>query len=230
MKALKISFFAIAITTIFSLSSCSVQSGMQGFDDIYYNPKDANQYQEVEKMTSRSSNYDVDKHKNYADNSRTYNERLRTQSSSQNSEAQNNQESSNYNDSQDSLNYKNSTQETYSDDSYLNYDEDDYYDYAYSARIRRFHSPYVWSSYYDDFYTNLYWYNYNPMSWGTSIYLGYSFWYPSYYNHNPYWGYSSFGYSPWGYNYWGYNPYYYGWGYSPYNNICYYVLNCNLTF
>ncbi|MDD2191962.1 MAG: hypothetical protein PHO12_05420, partial [Bacteroidales bacterium] len=101
MKTLRISLVAIAITTIFSLSSCSVQSGMQGFDDIYYNPKDVVQYQEVEKMTSKSSNYDVDKKSNYADNSRTYNERLRQQNLSQN-----NQESNYNNEIEDSLNYK----------------------------------------------------------------------------------------------------------------------------
>ena len=56
------------------------------------------------------------------------------------------------------------------------YDQDDYYDYAYSANIRRFYSPVVGYSYYDPFYTNLYWYDYNPVHWGTSIYLGYNWW------------------------------------------------------
>ena len=33
------------------------------------------------------------------------------------------------------------------------YDSDDYYDYAYTARLRRFYHPYGWG-YYDSYYTN----------------------------------------------------------------------------
>lgn len=57
------------------------------------------------------------------------------------------------------------------------YDRDDYYDYAYSARLRRFHNP-VGFGYYNNYYTNTYWYDYNPYSYGTSIYLGYNWWRP----------------------------------------------------
>jgi hypothetical protein len=88
------------------------------------------------------------------------------------------------------------------ENNYSSYDEDDYYDYAYSARIRRFHRPYLMYDYYADYYTNLYWYTYDPWYWGTSIYLGYHWWYPSYYSY-----------------YWGY-PYYYG--YYPYHHHHYY--------
>lgn len=206
MKTFKTSLLIIIITSALSLSSCSIQSGGLAYDDIYYNPSDMEQYQEVESMTKRSSNYEVGRQNTYESNSRMYNERLKSQNIPDTLVAEPNQE------------------EDYYEDSYIDYDEDDYYDYAYSARIRRFHSPNIWSSYYDDFYTNLYWYNYNPMSWGTSIYLGYSWWYPSYYHHSPhYFAYNHWGYSPWGYSYWGHSPYYYGWGYSPYyNNISYY--------
>ena len=60
------------------------------------------------------------------------------------------------------------------------YSDDDYYDYAYAARIRRFNSPYynTWS-YYDPYYTNMYYYNYNPYYFGTSIYSTYSWWAPT---------------------------------------------------
>ncbi|HNP48410.1 MAG TPA: hypothetical protein PKL85_06205, partial [Bacteroidia bacterium] len=51
------------------------------------------------------------------------------------------------------------------------YNDDDYYDYAYSARLRRYYSPVIGYSYYDTYYTNSYWYDYNPSSWGVSIYL-----------------------------------------------------------
>ncbi len=103
------------------------------------------------------------------------------------------------------------------------YDHDDYYDYGYAARIKRFHNNVGSYGYYDSYYTNSYWYSNNPWNYGTSIYLGYSFWGPSYnvYSYNPanYW-YSSMGwgcdpwYSPFGCQpYYGYSPY---WGYNPY--------------
>lgn len=82
----------------------------------------------------------------------------------------------------------------------------DYYednnDYDYAARINRFHRPIYGSGYYDPFYTNMYYYNYDPFYWGTSIYIGYR---PSYW----------FGWNSWGWNSgWGWNN---GWGWnSPY--------------
>ncbi|MBP5614895.1 MAG: hypothetical protein J6X35_12225, partial [Bacteroidales bacterium] len=102
------------------------------------------------------------------------------------------------------------------------FDMDDYYDYAYSARLRRFYSPayYGWS-YYDPWFTNGYWYSRYPGDWGISIYLGYSFWWDSWYyrpyhyhphyvHHGFYWGY----YDP-HYYYHPYHPYYgFGHGYN----------------
>ena len=72
-----------------------------------------------------------------------------------------------------------------SGNTYINnyyYDEDDYYDYYYTSRIRRFHTDLNcgWG-YYDPYFTNLYWYDYCPSSWGVSIYLGYDWWWPTYY-------------------------------------------------
>ena len=49
------------------------------------------------------------------------------------------------------------------------YNNDDYY---YSSRIRRFHRPMWGMGYYDPWYTDMYWYNYDPFFWGTSIYAG----------------------------------------------------------
>src|SRR5690606_321261 len=37
------------------------------------------------------------------------------------------------------------------------YDMDDYYDYMYASRIRRFRNPRTSFGYYDPFYTNAYW-------------------------------------------------------------------------
>ncbi|MCB0429507.1 MAG: hypothetical protein H6585_02475 [Flavobacteriales bacterium] len=90
-----------------------------------------------------------------------------------------------------------------------NYDEDDYYDYAYTARIRRFYNHSGWS-YYDPYYTNLYWYDRYPSSWGVSIYCGYRWWRP--YSHTTV--YISYG-DPWYYGPGYYDPWYspyYSWG------------------
>jgi hypothetical protein len=86
------------------------------------------------------------------------------------------------------------------------YDPDDYYDYSYSSRIRRFHTDvYTGWGYYDPYFTNMYWYDYCPASWGISIYMGYNWWWPSYY-YRPYY------YDPFWYDY----GFRYGWGwYGP---------------
>ena len=98
------------------------------------------------------------------------------------------------------------------------YEADDYYDFSYSARIRRFHRP-VWSmGYYGGLYTDYYWYSYNPYHCGMSIYYGYNYYDPFY---SPYY---SFGYSPY-YSY--YNHHYYGnnhhynYGYNHHNDVIY---------
>jgi len=106
--------------------------------------------------------------------------------------------------------YTDSTGNTYVTNNYYG----DYYedsDYAYASRINRFHRYNTWN-YYDPFYTNMYWYNYDPYFYGVSIYS--SCW-PSY---NWYWG-NNWGWN-WGWNYgWGWNNmyganYYGGWGWN----------------
>ena len=88
---------------------------------------------------------------------------------------------------------------TITDNYYRDYDvADDYYDYSFSSRIRRFHRPMYHSNYYGGLYTDYYWYNNDPFYCGTSIYYGYNW-------NSPY--YSYYSYSPYYYN--NYNPYYY---------------------
>jgi hypothetical protein len=98
-----------------------------------------------------------------------------------------------------------------------NYYDD--YDYYYSSRINRFHRSYAAFDYYSPVFTDTYWYNWQPSSWGVSIYgrsgfgFGYSMNYPIY---NDWYGYDYGWYDPyygssW---YWGYDPFYYSW-YSP---------------
>ena len=93
---------------------------------------------------------------------------------------------------------------------------DDYYDYEYSSRLRRFHSDdYLSDDYYSDYYTNYYWYDPDPYYYGTSIYLGYDWWYPSYsYYYRPGW-YMGFGWGGFGFGVglgFGYGGYWGGWG------------------
>ncbi len=128
------------------------------------------------------------------------------------------------------------------DDANPNYKErefkyDDYYDYEYATRIKRFDNNINGLSYYDNYYTNSYWYNQNPYNYGVSVYNGYSWWGNGYnlYSYNPstnfYYNngwYSSFpsggymGYNPyntWGNSYWqGYNNGYHNGYNNGYNN------------
>lgn len=131
------------------------------------------------------------------------------------------------------------------------FSSDDYYDSEYAARLRRFNNPLYGVGYYDSYYTNSYFYNQNPYQYGVSIYNGYNWWGPSYYNYmytpnynwgnwygmpsqpgfNMYFGntYNYYNYyDPWGncgWNYYGSNPYYYNnyyWGMgNPYWNNSY---------
>jgi len=112
-------------------------------------------------------------------------------------------------------NTNNDSQEKYVTNNYYSFEKDDYYDYEYSARLRRFHDPYIGCGYYDSYYTNTYWYSYDPWDWGISIYFGYHWWpfysyyyYPSYYVVGFYY--------PWYDPFWGYHPYYYYAGYYGY--------------
>ncbi|HTB32202.1 MAG TPA: hypothetical protein VK808_09260, partial [Bacteroidia bacterium] len=59
-----------------------------------------------------------------------------------------------------------------------NYYSNDYSDYDYSSRIKRYDQDWGYNGYYDDVYTNSYYYSYDPYLYGTSIYLG-----------SPWWGY-----------------------------------------
>jgi hypothetical protein len=92
----------------------------------------------------------------------------------------------------------------------------DDFGYHYSSRISRFHHSYSSFEYYSPVFTESYWYNYEPYTWGLTIYsgggfanrYGHSWSYPAYYST----GWSAPGY----YNsyYWGYDPFDYDW-YTP---------------
>ncbi|MDX2174530.1 MAG: hypothetical protein SFY56_15610 [Bacteroidota bacterium] len=91
------------------------------------------------------------------------------------------------------------------------YNSDDYYDYQYASRVRRFNQSINGAGYYDNYYTNQYYYNQNPSCYGTSIYSTYNYM-PSnqfsYCGSGLSFGGCNTGYSPYGYNPYGYNNYY----------------------
>ena len=90
------------------------------------------------------------------------------------------------------------------------------YDYYYSSRINRFHRSFSTFDYYAPLFTDSYWYNYEPYSWGLSIYggrnpgFGFSFSSPAYYDWG--WNNSYLG----GSYYWGYDPFYFSNWFSPF--------------
>lgn len=97
-------------------------------------------------------------------------------------------------------------------DSSKGFNPDYYYDYAYTARINRFHRGMNWG-YYDNFYTDLYWYTGIPYYWGASIYYGWSPWLYSW-GWGPYLPYYSMFYYDFWYDPW-YSPWYAGMWYYP---------------
>ena len=119
------------------------------------------------------------------------------------------------------------------------FDYDDCYDYYYTSRLRRFHGPHFGFSYYNNYYTNSFWYSQNPYNCGVSIYYGYNFWNPWYinpwYNYHFGWGHH-YPYQQWAYHhhwsYWyGHYDSYYGY-YPTYfnsydNNSVYYGVREN---
>lgn len=123
----------------------------------------------------------------------------------------------------------------YADDVYLDDDDTgttivnnyyDNYDYFYSSRINRFHRSFSVFDYYSPIYTDTYWYTYQPLSWGISIYggglafsLGYNFCYPvrfiNSFLSDCFWcEWNGWDY-PCYYNDWSYEPWYNNWWYSP---------------
>ena len=107
------------------------------------------------------------------------------------------------------------------------FDYDDCYDYYYTSRLRRFHGPYFGFSYYNNYYTNSFWYSHNPYNCGVSIYYGYNFWNPWYMDpwHNYHFGLGyHYPHHHWAYhNHWSYLHGYYPTYFNSYdNNSVYY--------
>ena len=199
-------------------SACNptYQAGSSGnTDDVYYSPHDKPQSQQAPASTNPSSGYSQNNGYQAPENN----------GNNQNNSGYN-QDNSDYSQDPSQQNSRSTTSQTTdgSGNTYVTnnyYNTDDYYDYAYSARIKRFYNPADGYGYYDPYYTNAYWYDYSPASYGVSIYMGYNWWAPSYYYYSPF-AYPTIGFSyGWGYPYYGFSigfgfgfGYGYGYGYG----------------
>jgi hypothetical protein len=190
MKSIAL-FLTMAFLGIASCSS-SKQARSSSSDDVYFSSKDAKAEAEANEKKRTQSDY--------------------TPAPSQSSGVSNDAVQQGNGDYFDPNAQRTTTQttdgsgNTYITNNYnSDFNYDDYYDYAYSSRIRRFHSSNVAWSYYDPFFTNVYYYDYDPFFWGNSIYLGYSWWAPV--NNTVVWG-GGPAYGGW------YNPYYRPWIYT----------------
>ena len=143
----------------FSISCSSNRITARGSDDVYF--------------TSVSADNEITSYNQNTNSSLTDNNTIGQDNTNANNDADiQNVDDSLSNDNQggndggSSSRYSGANGNTYITNNY--YDQDDYYDYAYSARLRRFNHSYGWN-YYDPYYTNLYWYDYNPYSYGVSV-------------------------------------------------------------
>ena len=235
-KILKFNLLSMSVIGLLIISSCSSSKyAAAPNDDVYYSRKDKQVTNTVPVAEQPAVNTTVNdgyqttsvlkKSIPPSDENSKFDQKQRI--SSQQPENINQQ-------ANDTINRKPrySNSETYTDENGNTYVTnnyyDDYYDYEYSSRLRRFHQPNPGYSYYDDYYTNLYNYNYDPFMWGTSIYMGYNWMWPSYSYFRPGWNfgiglgfgypYSGFAWDPFFYS--SLYPYYYG--YSPYGFYNYY--------
>jgi hypothetical protein len=211
-------YLSILTIGLIALSSCTTPQGAQSkvyTDDLYYSSKDA---------AADKAHKQAEEAKAKADEAKAAAEEANRVAEAANKRVMDAGKSSPsdeyYTPSDKATTTVNNTTNNYYDDQAFNYD--DYYDDEYAVRIRRFHEYCPSYGYYDNYYTNSYWYTGNPYNYGSSVYMGYNFWGPSYMNfaYNPGYNYYSnmgWGYDPYGYNPYGYNPYGYGgYGYNPY--------------
>jgi len=207
-------FVTSVFVVVSVLSACTVQNQGQSYDEVYYSPKDKSAVAQVNRPILHKMTKDVQV----------------TTDSSYLSEPISGNDNPDNQMAQDSKSLKDG--QSYATDNNINnnFNYNDYYDYGYASRIRRFQYGYF-NDYYHDYYTNRYWYDYNPGYWGSSIYsnwgmnMGMSYYmdpfsYGSFYSpfssfYNPFYSPFSSGYYGLGYNM-GYNDGYYGYGYGGY--------------
>jgi hypothetical protein len=198
MEELKMKkLFLFAVLPLFMAAGCTTQYQAKApYDDVYYSSRDLPTTSSEKVVVAQSQvpvATDYTSSKNQVNNNDV--------SQSADNQVSGATEYTNYEDQPGgavSESYTEPGGDTYINNNYY----DNYYDYAYASRLRRFHSNYFMDSYYNDYYSNMYFYDYNPWSWGTSIYFN-SGWY------SPSFG-MSFG--------WGWPSYSYGLGYPSYGS------------
>jgi hypothetical protein len=197
MKTNKI--YSIQILSVLVFLTCFHFTIVLSQDDLYYSPsKEKSEVKPYVMNPSQSENSEMTDYERYRALKSDTNELNKTEEQQPAINSNNEPQSDNSN---QPINEKRVTENYSQSNSYNDYDNNDYY---YSSRLRRFHSPYFGSSYYDPFYTDYYYYNYDPFWCGSSIYWG-----------SPYWSYGFSLYYPSYYSY--YSPYYYG-AYYPYHH------------
>lgn len=199
-------YIGALVVAIALLTACSTPQGAASSknyqDDIYYSSKDAAADREKIQLQKQRDQEEAAARKK--EDEQTARNAVNTSSSDDDDYYKSPNSKVN---STTSGNSDNSTSTTRSS----SFDYDDYYDYEYAVRLKRFHNSIPTYGYYDNFYTNSYWYTGNPYNYGTSVYMGYNFWGPSYYTYSYFPTYNY--YSSWG---WGYDPWYNPYGYYPY--------------
>lgn len=227
-KILKINSINLFIICLMLLASCSSTQYSSNNDDVYYSRKNkqiSNTVPVTENSIAKTDNEEIVTVQPTEQSVESVGDNSKFDQTSDQRYSSNNQSIQNNDSTQKNPSYSNS--ETYTDENgnaYVtnNYYNDDYYDYEYSSRLRRFHQPNLRYNYYDDYYTNSYWYSYDPYSYGTSIYLGYNWYWPHYSYFRPGWDWSygigfgwgmPLGYCGWDPFYSSYYPYWYGYGY-----------------
>jgi len=184
--AMKTLLYIVLITSIAGLSSCTSQrSHSVEPDDRYYNSSDNRK--ERKKLKKLEQDVDYAGMANQSGN--TNNNNTEESAPNPNSSEASQRYAGNGGAGNQSNVGGNNTVNNATDNQF---DMDDNYDYMYASRLRRFHGNSFSNDYYDPFFTNSFFYNQNPLMFGSSIYNGYNFWNP---------------YSPWGWN----RP---GWGFG----------------
>ena len=191
-------YLILIVMAVFLLGSCSAQKESNiAYDDVYYSTKKENKKTSKKQSNKKEAAYTASE----VSSSDAYPSNTGVQS--------------------DDFDYGYENTYTTTEVVEGDFEMEDYYDYSYAARIKRFHEPNPGYSYYDNYYTNNYYYEYDPWAYGTSIYSNYYYGYPSYYS--PGWsvsvgfGWGGFGVGfGWGYPYYGWGGYY-GWGWPYYS-------------
>ena len=119
----------LTFTALFAAASCSPTRNVSSTpDDVYYSERDQQHEPQPAAASAPPADYSRD-YSNYNPDNNTNNSQ--TPSSTEQ--------------------YTDDKGNTYVTNNY--YNDDDYYDYEYSARLRRYYTPAVGYGYYDPFYT-----------------------------------------------------------------------------